>query len=96
MSAVASFPTQLTSYCYYIQLGFKLNHWYILSVQALVTHPLSIHFRREELEGGLREPRAPPVEPEVAAAFAENRLVVVMHFFMAHAAWVDGGRIRVL
>lgn len=96
MSAVASFPTQLTSYCYYIHLRFKLNHWYILSVQALVTHPFGIHLRGEELEGGLREPRASPVEPKVAAALAKNRLVVVMDFFMAHAAWVDGRRIRVL
>lgn len=37
-----------------------------------------------------------PVKPEVAPAFAEDCLVIVVDFLMADAAGVDGGSIGVL
>ena len=39
---------------------------------------------------------ASPVEPEVTAGLAEDRLVVLVHLLVAHAAGVDGRRVRVL
>lgn len=77
-------------------LRLELHQGDLLAAEALVTHPLRVDLLGEEMEGGLDQTCAHAVKPEVAARLAQDRLVIVMNFFVADPARIDWWSIGVL
>lgn len=67
----------------------------VASRQAFVANPLRINLLRQEYVGDLAQSCARPMEPKVAAALAEYRLVVVVDLLVANSAGIDRRGVRI-
>ena len=55
-------------------LRLELDKRNLLLGETFVAHPLGVYLLGQEVESGLGQPSADPVEPEVAARFAQDCL----------------------
>lgn len=77
-------------------LRLELYQGDLLAAEALVTNPLCVDLLSEEMEGSLDQTCADAVKPEVAARLAQDRLVIVMNFFVADSTRINWWSIGVL